>query len=214
MIQKPTIPKGTRDFLPQDVARRNYIFDIIKQFFSQDQTNSVFLKAFVEQILSDMNKTLGNFNIFRFSYDDASNCLQIIDDQLVPGFSDEAIVPKNSDYNIPIYGRNSIARSLDLRTDISSKMANVLAISANSDVQKKSANSTDGTPYGFINKYYSDRYIPNRTENSDITKQKDGKTIGWLENLKKEFDNNQFGLIIKGPISATYLPKVFSNIVG
>ena len=154
----------------------DYLFDIIKQFFSQDQTNSVFLKAFIEQILSDMNKTLGNFNIFRFSYDDASNCLQIIDDQLVPGFSDEAIVPKNSDYDIPIYGRNSIARSLDLRTDISSKMANVLAISANAEVQKKSANSVDGTPYGFINKNYSDRYIPNRTENSDITKQKDGKT--------------------------------------
>ena len=55
-------------------------------------------------------------------------------------------------------------------------MANVLAISANAEVQKKSANSVDGTPYGFINKNYSDRYIPNRTENSDITKQKDGKT--------------------------------------
>ncbi len=33
MIQKPTIPKGTRDFLPQDVARRNYIFDTIKSVF-------------------------------------------------------------------------------------------------------------------------------------------------------------------------------------
>ena len=152
----------------------DYVFDIVKQFYSQDQTNSVFLKAFVEQILSDMNKTLGNFNIFRFSYDDASNCLQIIDDQLIPGLDGEDIVPKDSKYDIPIYGRNSIARSLDLRTDISSKMANVLAISANSEVQKKSANSVDGTPYGFINQSYSDRYIPNRTENSDIevTKQK------------------------------------------
>ena len=151
----------------------DYIFDIIKQFYSQDQTNSVFLKAFVEQILSDMNKTLGNFNIFRFSYDDASNCLQIIDDQLVPGLDEEDIVPKDSKYDIPIYGRNSIARSLDLRTDISSKMANVLAISANSEIQKKSANSVDGTPYGFINQNYSDRYIPNRTENSDIEVTKD-----------------------------------------
>jgi hypothetical protein len=152
----------------------DYVFDIVKQFYSQDQTNSVFLKAFVEQILSDMNKTLGNFNIFRFSYDDASNCLQIIDDQLVPGLDGEDIVPKDSKYDIPIYGRNSIARSLDLRTDISSKMANVLAISANAEVQKKSANSVDGTPYGFINQNYSDRYIPNRTENSDIevTKEK------------------------------------------
>lgn len=153
----------------------DYLFDITKQFFSQDQTNSVFLKAFVEQILSDMNKTLGNFNIFRFSYDDASNCLQIIDDQLVPGLDGEDIVPKNSQYDIPIYGRDSIARSLDLRTDISSKMANVLAISANAEVQKKSANSVDGTPYGFINENYSDRYIPNRTENSDIKSDKDKK---------------------------------------
>lgn len=33
MIQKPAIPKGTRDFLPQDVAKRNYIFDTIKSVF-------------------------------------------------------------------------------------------------------------------------------------------------------------------------------------
>lgn len=33
MAQKPSIPKGTRDFLPQDVARRNYIFDTIKTVF-------------------------------------------------------------------------------------------------------------------------------------------------------------------------------------
>ena len=33
MIQKPTIPKGTRDFLPHDVARRNFIFDTIKSVF-------------------------------------------------------------------------------------------------------------------------------------------------------------------------------------
>jgi histidyl-tRNA synthetase len=33
MAQKPAIPKGTRDFLPQTVARRNYIFDTIKGVF-------------------------------------------------------------------------------------------------------------------------------------------------------------------------------------
>lgn len=30
---KPALPKGTRDFLPQEVARRNYIFDTIKSVF-------------------------------------------------------------------------------------------------------------------------------------------------------------------------------------
>src|SRR5690606_31849682 len=31
--QKPSVPKGTRDFLPNDVARRTYIFDTIKASF-------------------------------------------------------------------------------------------------------------------------------------------------------------------------------------
>ena len=33
MSQKPAIPKGTRDFLPQDVAKRTYLFDTIKSVF-------------------------------------------------------------------------------------------------------------------------------------------------------------------------------------
>lgn len=34
MAQKPSIPKGTRDFAPLEMARRNYIFDTIKSVFS------------------------------------------------------------------------------------------------------------------------------------------------------------------------------------
>ncbi|WP_046744741.1 histidine--tRNA ligase [Kordia zhangzhouensis] len=33
MAQKPSIPKGTRDFSPIEVTKRNYIFDIIKSAF-------------------------------------------------------------------------------------------------------------------------------------------------------------------------------------
>jgi histidyl-tRNA synthetase len=32
-MQKPSIPKGTRDFTPQEMANRNYIFDTIKDVF-------------------------------------------------------------------------------------------------------------------------------------------------------------------------------------
>ena len=35
MAQKPSIPKGTRDFLPVEMAKRNYIFDTIKQTFQK-----------------------------------------------------------------------------------------------------------------------------------------------------------------------------------
>jgi len=33
MAQKPSIPKGTRDFLPAEVAKRNYIYDTIRKSF-------------------------------------------------------------------------------------------------------------------------------------------------------------------------------------
>ena len=35
MAQKPSIPKGTRDFSPVEMARRNYIFDTVKQVFQR-----------------------------------------------------------------------------------------------------------------------------------------------------------------------------------
>ena len=35
MAQKPSIPKGTRDFSPQEMVRRNYIFDTIKKVFQR-----------------------------------------------------------------------------------------------------------------------------------------------------------------------------------
>jgi len=34
MAQKPSVPRGTRDFSPAEMLRRNYIFDIIRRTFS------------------------------------------------------------------------------------------------------------------------------------------------------------------------------------
>ena len=34
MSQKPTIPKGTRDFGPIEMAKRNYIFDTIRKVYA------------------------------------------------------------------------------------------------------------------------------------------------------------------------------------
>ena len=33
MATKPGIPKGTRDFSPAEMAKRNYIFDTIREVF-------------------------------------------------------------------------------------------------------------------------------------------------------------------------------------
>ena len=140
---------------------------VFKQFLSQDQTNSVYLKALLDQILSDMNKTLGNFNAFRVYYDDTANALQIVDDQLVPGLPREDMLNKEGKTDLPLYGASSIAKTLELKTDLSTKVNNLLAISANADWKKQASNSTDASAVGAINNYYYDRYINNRTEKQD-----------------------------------------------
>ena len=33
MAQKPSIPKGTRDFSPMEMIKRNYIIEILKKAF-------------------------------------------------------------------------------------------------------------------------------------------------------------------------------------
>ncbi|MCD4834960.1 MAG: histidine--tRNA ligase [Bacteroidales bacterium] len=34
-VQKPSVPKGTRDFLPSEMVKRNFIFDTIKEVFKR-----------------------------------------------------------------------------------------------------------------------------------------------------------------------------------
>ena len=41
MLQKPSIPKGTRDFGPEVMKKRNYVFNIFRKTFSLFGFNSI-----------------------------------------------------------------------------------------------------------------------------------------------------------------------------
>ena len=43
----------------------DYVANVVKDFSSKDATNNVYLKAFLDQIIDDINKYLGNINILR-----------------------------------------------------------------------------------------------------------------------------------------------------
>ena len=40
MAAKPSIPKGTRDFSPVEMAKRNYIFNTIRDVYPVSYTHS------------------------------------------------------------------------------------------------------------------------------------------------------------------------------
>jgi len=151
----------------------DYLVKLVEEYSLKNGSNSVYLKTFLEQILSDLNKYLGNFNKFRLAYNDAANTFQIVDDQFLPALDrEDQISPDNRGSNsfninqngLPLYGKRSIAKSLEIKTEISSKLSNMIAISANSNSSNKATLSTNGDPVGFINTSYVDRYVQDRTE--------------------------------------------------
>lgn len=147
----------------------DYLNETVKQYAKKDLENKVYLKPLLEQLISDINKSIGNFNIFRLAYNDIGNVFHIVDDQIIPTAEDEgqiyAIKQKGDDpTDLPIFGRFGIAtKNLEIRTDVSSKLSNMIAVSANSQ-NAQAQNSTDGSTFGFINYNYKDRYIPQKGE--------------------------------------------------
>jgi spore germination cell wall hydrolase CwlJ-like protein len=141
----------------------DYVIEILSQYAKSDSMSEVFFQDFIEKLLSDLNKSTGNFNIFSLAYNDSANTYHIVDSQYVPlngklGGGDP-IKSNNNNYNdLPLLGLNSIAKSLEVRSEISSKLSNVIAISANSTPSEQSQNSIDATAFGYLNTYLSDRY--------------------------------------------------------
>lgn len=143
----------------------DYLVQLAQQYSLKDGTNSVYLKTYIEQVLSDINKSLGNFNIFRLSYNDTGNTFQIIDDQVLPTLGNEQqVTPRDNTTELPLLGKFSIAKNIEIKTEMSSKLANMIAISANSTVDNKATLSTNGDSVGFINTNFVDRYIKDRLE--------------------------------------------------
>ena len=138
----------------------DYIIQLVRDFSLKDGTNSIYLKTFLEQIVLDINKYLGNFSVLRLAYNDGGNTFHIVDDQVMPTLPEEIMLEPDNVSEIPLVGKYSIAKSLEIKTDVSTKLSNMIAISANSDFEGKSTLSTNGDSFGFVNTSYKDRFIP------------------------------------------------------
>lgn len=160
----------------------DYLIQTAHNFATSDAEHSVNLKRYLEAIMLDVNKALGNFNIFRVAYLDESNTIQIRDDQYAPNLDSNSILDreyyKNRYYNfkqvqgiyggaditslrygqLPIFGALSIARSFQFKTNLSTKLSSMIAISAQAETG--SVNAKDPSPLAHLNKGYVDRYKP------------------------------------------------------
>jgi hypothetical protein len=148
----------------------DYLMNLAHTYALEDPDHSVNLKRFLEQIVVDVNKSLGNINLFSIAYRDDSNTLQIKDDQFVPPKDGEStaisrIQQGGGGYgNLPIFGLQSLVREFQFKTNLSTKLSSMIAISA--QAATGSVNSIDGSSMSYLNRNYVDRFKPFITDAS------------------------------------------------
>lgn len=173
----------------------DYLLNTVDSFIKEDDEATVYLKPLLEKIVSDINKAMGNINVFRVAFNDYADTYYIVDDQVVPpnqnqssinsfgkdskfGASDDEQDPNKSLTELPLFGKKSIANSLEIKTEISTRLSNMIAISANSKIDQKYAASKDASAVGYLNTGFQDRYkkrildqIPNNSGSiNDVTR--------------------------------------------
>lgn len=160
----------------------DYLLDLVKSFAGSDAEHAVKLEPFLQQILADVNKALGNTNLFRVAYRDDSNTVQIQDDQWVPSLvGQETSMLTSNKYNsklnpkdqpklsgllpisgdpkeLPVVGNLGLARQFQLRSVMSTKLASMIAISA--QAATGSVNAKDHSSLSYLNENFQDRYKP------------------------------------------------------
>lgn len=188
----------------------DYLLELANKFTASDREHSVNLKPFLEQIMEDVNKCLGNMNVFRIAYRDDSNTVQIQDDQWVPSLgSDPSVINKNQYISnqfissvhlgqLPVFGKQSLARQFQFKTNVSTKLGSMIAISA--QAQTGSVNAKDHSELSYLNKNFRDRYKPYIQDPSNgptgVSKKQNNKAGEENNDLKiaEQFNNHVIGI--------------------
>jgi hypothetical protein len=173
----------------------DFLLDTLKSFTSSDPTHAINLKGFLDAVVVGINKSCGNINMFRVSYDDDSNTVIIKDDQFVPNKSDEPSILNKISYDsnangnpkygmIPIFGLNSMVREFEFRTNINTAMSKQIAISA--QAAPLAVNSTDHSSFSYLNADFVDAYKPQVTDSTRLTSTSNNSTNSQTTEVDKD----------------------------
>lgn len=178
----------------------DYLLSVVNQYTSTDSTHAVYLKGFLDTIVQGINKSTGALNMFRVSYRDDSNTVIIKDDQFVPPAPNEDYMAVRAQYlqagpngqpkygQLPVFGAQSLVREMEFRTDLSTKMASMIAISAQAETG--SQNSKDQTPFSYLNPNYVDAYKPKITDATQGDENTNSNQSGNTTKKAKEGNND------------------------
>ena len=203
---KQTTTQANRDYQGKTMnilINVQYLIGLVREYQGSDKEHAVRFQPFLERIMIDVNKSMGNINSFRIAYRDDSNVVQIQDDQWVPSLvSDkgetETSVLQAVSYNsklkaggdtkklaglLPLFspdqpGQLEVGGSLGIAREfrINTIFSTRLAstIAISAQANTGSVNATDHSSLSWLNQNKQDRYKKYiRDASSDLSAAKD-----------------------------------------
>ncbi len=185
----------------------DFLTAVLNQNTTSDPTHTVNLKGFLDAIVTGINKSTGNINLFRVAYRDDSNTVIIKDDQFVPPLSNEEsgiykVTPNNTPNGtgggrniprygqLPVFGAQSLVREMQFQTNLTTKISSQIAISGQADTG--SINSTDHSAFSYLNVNYVDAYKPKISNSSTTTAASTQKQQQQQQEEKDKIEANDF----------------------
>ncbi len=135
-----------------------YIVNKMDALAGNSDKKEVRLDRFLNDILTDINKSLGGVNEFRVAFLDESYCIQLTDEQRL-----ENPVPTVID----VIGLNSIVQNYSFTSKISPQLASMLIIGAQAGGTSAKAATTDASSVGQWNAYVKDRIMPAKVDSTE-----------------------------------------------
>ena len=173
-----------------------FLLDLANRYITSDQFSTLNLKPFLDALMGDINKSTGNFNMFRVAYRDDSNTIIIKDDQWTPNLPGETSVLLKEDYlanrkymELQVFGSGSLVRDMEFRTNMNTKMSSMVAISAQSG--RPVANGTNASPIGTYNINYEDSIMAIKQDASSGSLGKNDKKKLTKEQQDEEAKKQQ-----------------------
>jgi len=188
--QDSKVKSGTRGKLMNILVNVDKVLEIAESL-RDTKTSNVYLGSFLKELLGQISKALGSINNFTIGYNDVSNVIRIYDDQLVDSDSGPAA---NNLPTLPIFGLSSIMRNFSLKTETSTRIGSLLAITAMAGERRPVAGNEDGSAFTALNSRLRDRLMPVResivTEASGSLESTNSENIDGLTDSANLFNNH------------------------
>lgn len=120
-----------------------------------DDDKNIFLSKFLSSLMKKIQVALGNINSFEVGYDETANTVYIYDAQLVDIDRKTQPIPA-----LPVFGLGSTVRSFNLKTEASTRLGSMMAITARAGARNTGTNK-DNAAFTALNQGLEDRLFVN-----------------------------------------------------